>query len=119
MKKILLCDDDRDITSLMKIIIEGMDIEFACYNRIVNVIELVRKEKPDLILMDLWIPDIGGEQAIEELKANEDTKDIPAIIFSASDKIEQICDEIGADGCIRKPFDLKSFKVQIKEWLDL
>ncbi|MGB3467220.1 MAG: response regulator [Cyclobacteriaceae bacterium] len=119
MKKILLCDDDRDITSLMKIIIEGMDIEFACYNRIIDIISLVRNEKPNLILMDLWIPDIGGEKAIEELKTTEDTKDIPAILFSASDKIEQICDEIGADGCIRKPFDLKFFKNHIKELLEL
>ncbi|TRX60508.1 response regulator [Fulvivirga sp. M361] len=117
MKKILLCDDDGDITTLMQIIISAMKISFSSSNRITDITGLVLMEKPDLILMDLWIPDIGGKEAVRELKANEQTTQIPVLLFSATDKLEEICAEVGADGCIKKPFDVKDFKLRVKEYL--
>ena len=117
MKKILLCDDDGDIVTLMQIIIKGMGYQFASVERINDVKSLVEQENPDLVLMDLWIPDIGGEQAVKILKENNSTKDIPVLLFSASEKLVERATEIGADGCIQKPFDVRFLKDKIASML--
>lgn len=117
MKKILLCDDEEDIIALIRIIITSMDIEFVAKNKINNVIPMVNEVKPDLILMDLWIPDIGGKEAVKILKNEKSTADIPILLFSATDKLELICEEVGANNFIRKPFDVKDFKKKIETYL--
>lgn len=60
--------------------------------------------------MDLWIPEMGGEHAVNLLKGNADTKDIPILLFSANDAIQEISDRLKADGYISKPFDIHAFK---------
>lgn len=118
MKKILQCDDDQDITTLMNIIVESMGYDFVSVNEVRDIEALVINEKPDLVLMDLWIPQIGGEKAIMKLKSNPLTKDVPVYLFSASDKIHEVCEKIKADGCIQKPFDVKDFKKKLSEMLE-
>ncbi|MEM9855714.1 MAG: response regulator [Bacteroidota bacterium] len=118
MKKILLCDDDGDISTLMQLIVSSMDLKFASVQKITDIVKLVNEEKPDLILMDLWIPDIGGEQAVKDIKADEGIKKIPVLLFSATDKLDEICEQIGADGCIKKPFDVSEFKTMVNTFLN-
>ena len=71
MKKcVLIYDDDQEILFLCKVILSKqyhVEIVSRCEN-VINDIELL---KPAIIIMDLWIPEIGGEQAIAEIKKNE------------------------------------------------
>lgn len=60
--------------------------------------------KPDIILVDLWIPVIGGEKAITLIKSNTLTQFIPVFIFSANADIDKICACTKANGNISKPF---------------
>ena len=108
-KNILIYDDDEEILLLCKIILKKYDYTVETLNRCIDVLADVDKFKPDFILMDLWIPTIGGETAIETLKNNYDTKHIPIFMFSANAEIEEISKKINADGFIAKPFDLKVF----------
>jgi len=62
----------------------------------------------------LWIPKIGGENAINLMHENENTKTIPVILFSANDEIEKISKRIDANGYLKKPFDISTFKETIK-----
>jgi len=117
MKKILLCDDDLDIATLMSIIVKSLKYEFAKVNEIKEITDLIEQEKPDLILMDLWIPEIGGEEAVKLIKADSRTKDIPVLLFSANDQLPEIAEKVGADGFIRKPFDIAVFKDTIAPFL--
>ena len=73
--------------------------------------------KPDIILMDLWIPKTGGEKATILVKGNAMTRHIPIILFSASDEVEIISVRSKADGYIQKPFDVLSFKEIIKKYI--
>ncbi len=59
-----------------------------------------------MILMDLRIPKIGGEQATRLVKDKSTTKHIPVILFSAHKELEQACDRAKADGFLKKPFDV-------------
>ncbi len=115
MKKcVLIYDDDQEILLLCKAILSKeyhVEILSRCEN-VINDIELL---KPAVILMDLWIPEIGGEQAIAEIKKNESTKNIPVILFSANADIAAICKKINADGYIEKPFDIITFKEIIQQ----
>lgn len=59
------------------------------------------KSRPDLILMDLWLPGIGGWEAIRRLKADERTKHIPIVVLTA--RIFVSAKAVGSDGCLIKP----------------
>lgn len=110
MKKcILIYEDDLEILEVCKAIL-GNTYQIETKVNCDNVITEVNLLKPDVILMDLWIPKIGGEKAIALLKADSDLKDIPVIIFSANDDTEKITERIRADGYLKKPFDLTEFK---------
>jgi len=116
MKKcILIFDDDHEILSVSKIILEQqnyrVEIKICCDKIIENISVL----KPDLILMDLWIPMIGGENAINQIKNNSETQHIPVILFSANAEIEQICARSNANGFIKKPFQIATFLHVIKK----
>ena len=110
MKKcVLIYDDDVEILEVCKAIlgdIYRIETRINCD----KVVEEVGSIGPDVILMDLWIPKIGGEKAIALLKVDDDLKKIPVIIFSANDDTEKISERIHADGYLKKPFDLVEFK---------
>lgn len=116
-KCVLIYDDDEDILVVCKAILANENYRVETLPCCEKIIEDVESIKPDLILMDLWIPTIGGEKAIQILRANPATKHIPAILFSANDDIEKICRQINADSFLRKPFEISDFKKIIAQWI--
>lgn len=78
----------------------------------------VRTIKPDVILMDNWIPQTGGIAATQTIKKEEDLKNIPVIYFSANNDIEVLAREAGADTYIAKPFDLDDLEALIKNTME-
>ena len=110
MKKcVLIYDDDLEILEVCKAIL-GSTYRIETRINCDKVVEEVSSLRPDVILMDLWIPKIGGEKAISLLKGDEILMKIPVIIFSANDDTEKISKRINADGYLKKPFDLVGFK---------
>lgn len=114
-KCILIYDDDQSILFLCKSILTKSNYRVETLVSCENVIEDVAKIKPDIILMDLWIPDIGGEVAIELLKENPETKHIPVIVFSANAELEEITKKIKANGFLEKPFAISLLKETIEK----
>ncbi|HEV8083181.1 MAG TPA: response regulator [Chitinophagaceae bacterium] len=109
MKKcILIYDDDADILGVCKIILENQNYRVETRMLCDNIIKDIRQVKPDLILMDLWIPGIGGENAIGLMKNNKATSHIPIFLFSANTEIEQISVRTNANGFLKKPFEVKA-----------
>ena len=82
-----------------------------------NIIEDIAVEKPDLILMDLWIPQIGGENAISLMKHDLSTENIPVILFSTNDEIEEISKRSNADGYLKKPFGIEDLVSGVKQYI--
>ena len=105
-KTILIFDDDQEILSVCRVILEMQNFQVETRTFCDNIIEDTIKTEPVLILMDLWIPVIGGENAINLLKSNEATQHIPIILFSANADIAKISERINANGFVRKPFDI-------------
>jgi len=117
MKKILICDDDEGIADIVKIVLENKNYHVVSLTRSDHIYERIRSLEPDLILLDLWMPNLGGDEITRHLKQNEETKDIPIIIVSASKDTEQIAKEIGADGFLFKPFDIEKLESLVERYI--
>ncbi len=111
MKKcVLICDDDVDILEVCKFILEKKNFQVKTCTSYDSVFSDMKEINPDIILMDLWMPGMGGEEATIKIKSNPDTKHIPVILFSANNELEQIANKVHANGFIRKPFELKELQ---------
>jgi DNA-binding NtrC family response regulator len=116
-KCILIYDDDLEILTVCKVILDKENYHVETISNCENIIHDISIVKPDIILMDLWIPKIGGENAIKLMHQNEETKHIPVILFSASDEIEKVSKRINATGYLKKPFDILELKETIESRL--
>jgi len=109
-KTVLICDDDTAILDVTQTILLLAGYRVKTSTTSDNIIEIVKEHNPDVILMDLWIPEIGGEKATEILKSNPETMNIPVILFSANNDIEKIAQKTHADGFLKKPYEIKDLE---------
>ncbi len=105
-RSILVYDDEEDILNFCKIIFEKLDYHVETRNQCDYIVEDIKQIRPNIILMDLRIPMIGGEKAIELYKNNEETNHVPVILFSANPDIGKIADRVLANGYLKKPFEI-------------
>ena len=98
-----------------KLILEQQNYRVETRTRCENIIEDISHAKPDIILMDLWIPEIGGESAVNLMKNNEATQHVPVILFSANAEIADIANRTNANAYLSKPFDVIALKKIIEE----
>jgi len=105
---ILIYDDDPEILMVCKIILERRHHQVATRLFCDQILEDISEVNPEVILMDLWIPSIGGEQAVMLIKNNEKTAQIRVILFSANTEVDIIAKKINADGVLRKPFEIQA-----------
>ena len=106
---ILIYDDDKEILLLCKAVLTKYNFVVETLSKCENILTDIETFNPDLILMDLWIPQIGGEKAIEIIKQNKSIKHPPVLIFSANADIKEITKKVNADGYIEKPFRIPTF----------
>ncbi len=104
--KILIYDDDKDILEVTAVILKMRGFDVACRDHCRDMPADINNEKPDVILMDNWLPDMGGVKAIQFLKADPVFKKIPVIFFSANSHVEELSKEAGADYMLKKPFEI-------------
>jgi len=107
IKKILCIEDEPDIRKMIKISLQfkaGYEVLLAGDGFL--GIEIAEKEIPDLILLDVRMPDLGGYETCRRLKDNPSTKDIPIIFLTAQAQEKEIKKGLamGAMGYLTKPF---------------
>jgi DNA-binding response OmpR family regulator len=109
-KRILICDDDEDILSICTYILQENGWDVHTRNHCKNIVETVGEINPDIILMDNWIPDMGGIKATQAIKATPFLKHIPIIYFSANNDVKALASVAGADNFLAKPFDIEELE---------
>jgi two-component system, cell cycle response regulator DivK len=117
-KKVLLFEDDEQLIELLSLILRLKGYSVAHRPSCNNVLNDIKEETPDLILMDLRIPEIGGEEATKLIKQEESIRHIPVIIVSADLRIKEKATLSGADGYIVKPFEISEFENIVKDFLN-
>lgn len=108
LKKILYAEDEPDVQMVVEITVQTMsnyDIKICSNGKI--LLENVEEYNPDLILLDVMMPEMDGPTTFKHLQENEKTKDIPVIFMTAKAQTHEveIFKNIGVVGVITKPFD--------------
>ncbi|WP_129717564.1 PleD family two-component system response regulator [Pedobacter sp. SYP-B3415] len=106
VKKVLVCDDDEAILDVTTLVLEDSGYEVTPVIESTQIYDVIRQVKPDLLLLDLWMPDLSGEDITRFVKSDAELQNIPIIIISASSEGRRIAEEIKADGFLPKPFDI-------------
>jgi DNA-binding NtrC family response regulator len=109
-KRILIFDDDTDILAICSYILEEQGWDVHTRTNCNNIIETLEEIKPNVILMDNWIPDTGGIIATQLIKEHPSFKSIPVIYFSANNDIKTLAKQAGADTFLAKPFDISELE---------
>jgi len=107
MRKILYVEDEVDHVAMMKTRIESFGYEFSSANDGEAGLKIALEEKPDLILLDIIMPKMNGYEVCSALKNNDEMKNIPIIVITASGAkdLEQKCIEAGVEEIMHKPYD--------------
>ncbi|MDD5136477.1 MAG: response regulator [Candidatus Omnitrophica bacterium] len=118
-KKILIVDDEPDILRAAKVRLMSFGYDVLTATDGNNIPELIAKESPDLILLDLRLPGMSGDEICVRLKTDEKFKKIPVILFTASSdfNINNMIKKIGADGYLIKPFSSEDLLQVTKKFL--
>ncbi len=119
MKKILIVDDEPNVRNLV------VDTLNYLGNYILleagtgkEVLDLVRKEKPDLVILDIMLPDIDGYTICEQIKENPNLNTLVLILSARSSELDQkIGFGMGADDYLTKPFTLKELIEKVQNLL--
>jgi DNA-binding response OmpR family regulator len=117
-KKILVADDETAIADLLATSLaeEGYDVEKSTQS--LRFYDAVRQQKPDLILLDLLMPYLEGEDELRLLQLSPDTAHIPVIVITAKPDVardEQVLRQLGVRHIVRKPFDLNQLIVLVNQ----
>ena len=107
-KKILIIDDETDFTNLLAWALRFSGYEVVCCDRGDMAFDSICRTVPDLIMLDINLPDISGLEVYNRIRANREVKQIPIVFLSALHERESYCTYfLKADGFLKKPCDKK------------
>ena len=117
-KKILIVDDEPDIMDVATVRLKHLGYEIIPAIDAEEALVILQKATPDLILLDLLLPKMQGDELCKKLKSNDKFKNIPIILFTASairTSLPENIKAMGADECIMKPFESEELLGKVKK----
>lgn len=116
-KKILLVDDEPNIILLLEARLKANGYEVASAGDGLTALEMAKREKPDLMILDLMLPKMDGYKVCGLLKKDTRYSKMPVILFTAraQEADVRLGEEVGADAYITKPFEPKVLLGKIEE----
>ncbi len=116
-KKILVIEDDRDVATLLTLRLERKGFEVVVASDGETGLEKVRSEMPGLVILDLMLPGLQGEEVCKSIREDEDEKiaALPILVLTgkSSDADRIICRVIGANSYLTKPYDVDQLLEEI------
>ena len=116
MAKVLVIEDERDLVQVLTYNLKQAGHEALAAERGADGLRLAREHQPELVLLDLMLPDIPGTEVCRVLKDDEATRSIPVIMLTArGEEIDRVVGfELGADDYIVKPFSVRELLLRIQ-----
>jgi len=117
--RILVVEDDKDVSKMLRIYFDSLGYEVLVSYRGKDALEMSRRQLPNIVVLDIMLPDIDGYEVCRRLRNNLRTSHIPILFLTQkderSDKIAGL--ELGADDYITKPFDIEELKWRVQNAL--
>lgn len=119
--KILVIDDSPNNLRILSMALAGLDYDVRCANSGVHAFQVIEADLPNLILLDIRMPDMDGYTVCQQLKADPTTREIPVIFISALDDAFDKVKAFASGGAdyITKPFQVEEVLARVKNQLDL
>jgi CheY-like chemotaxis protein len=115
-KTILICDDEPALRELVRASLSDGYL-FAEASDGLLAIELAREVEPDIVILDLMLPRLGGLEVLAQLQIDEQLRDVPVLVITAWNETREDVLAAGAADFVAKPFDPEELKAAIEELL--
>ncbi|EON79397.1 hypothetical protein ADIS_0087 [Lunatimonas lonarensis] len=119
--KVLVAEDNAVNRMLVKVYLSNLFPAFTVIEAEngVDAYDLYEKERPDLVITDLHMPDMNGYELVRKIRAGENTRRIPILALTANvmEGQEEACKEAGVDDYITKPVRQETFRTVLEKWL--
>jgi len=118
-KKLLLVDDSPTVLLMERLLLQNEPYELFTASHGEEALKLARAEQPDLILLDVMMPDLDGLEVCQRLRAEEATREVPIILVTVRGAAEQVARgyESGCTAYVSKPFDGNELRSMIARLL--
>ena len=105
-KKVLIVEDEESLLKLESILLTSKGYDVRGVSNGQEALDAIAEEKPDLVLLDIMLPEIDGFEVCQRVKDDPETRDIPVIMLTAKKSREDMArgEKVGADWYITKPF---------------
>jgi DNA-binding response OmpR family regulator len=105
-KKVLLVEDDESVRQLVRVTLQMHDYEVVEAKDGLEGLLFLDMHKPDAVVLDLMMPDVGGERMLAQLRQTEETKRTPVVIITGKPEVApEVIGLVGRDNFFPKPFD--------------
>ncbi len=117
MAKIIAVDDQPQILKIIKVKLEKEGHSVITVSNSLEAFDTVKKEKPDVVLLDIVMPSKSGIEILKDIKGDPDLSDVKVVMLSANNEQENIdtARDSGADGFIFKPFSPRDLALFLKD----
>jgi DNA-binding response OmpR family regulator len=117
-KRILIVDDNELMTEVMTYILTGNGYEVIALNGGDNIFNDIKAVRPDLLILDALLPGMDGSDICKLIKLNRDTQNLPVIICSGNDNIDDALSQKGApNDVLHKPFNIDNLIEKVEHQL--
>ena len=115
-KKILVCDDDKDILEMLVLVLETQGYQVIGESNSSKLFNIIKDEHPGLMIIDLWMPLMAGDEGVKKLRKSPETNHLPIIVISACMHGEETATNAGASCFMSKPFDIFSLVDKVEQY---
>jgi DNA-binding response OmpR family regulator len=117
--KIMLIEDDKPILDMMEILLKTIGYEPVLEQDVLDALETVRRDPPDLVLLDIMMTPIDGWEFLRRLRKDMGLVDLPVILFTATSMVEERITTLNDPhlGMLSKPVALSELKEGIEKFL--
>ena len=116
MTSVLLVDDERDLLSLLDFNLRAAGFETLLATTGEQAIAQLRRRVPDLVVLDLMLPDVSGTEVCRQIKGDPRTRHVPVVMLTAKgEEVDRVVGfELGADDYVTKPFSVRELVLRLK-----
>ena len=116
-KTVLIVDDDPDIVLVLRAMLEDAGYVAVATNTASDLMDVLKRNRPGLILLDMLLSGHDGREIVTQLKARPDTCHIPILMLSAHPTAERDARSAGADDFLAKPFEMEVLLAKVARHL--